>query len=60
MIDLTTALAGQHVRALRAQARLDRLQRLAACCRPSALRRTAAAAVRWLRKGQLGPGYVCC
>ncbi|MDP3713315.1 MAG: hypothetical protein Q8R60_12625 [Mycobacteriales bacterium] len=60
MNDLTTALAGQHVRALRARACLDRLQQLADCCRPSVLRRTASAVVQWLRKGQLGPGYVCC
>lgn len=60
MNDLSTALAGQHVRDLQAQAGLSRLRRLADCCRPSALRRTAAAAVRWLRRGQLGPGYVCC
>ena len=60
MKDLSTALAGQHVRALQSQAGLARLQRLADCCRPSALRRTAAAAVQWLRKGQLGPGFCNC
>lgn len=60
MNDLSTALADQHVSALQAQACLDRLQRLADCCRPSVLRRTASAAVQWLRRGQLGPGYVCC
>lgn len=60
MKDLSTVVAGQHVRALQAEAGLDRLRQLADCCRPSALRRTASAVVQWLRKGQLGPGYVCC
>ena len=60
MKDLSTALAGQHVRSLRTEACLDRLQRLADCCRPSVLRRAVAAYGAWLRKGQLGPGYTCC
>jgi hypothetical protein len=60
MKDLSTALAGQHVRALRTEACLDRLQRLADTCRPSVLRRTGRAYLAWLRKGQLGPGYTAC
>jgi hypothetical protein len=60
MKDLTTAVAGQHVLALEIEACRSRLAELAACCRPSALRRSAEAVVHWLRKGQLGPGYTCC
>ena len=57
MKDLSTAVAGQHVRSLRSEACVSRLVALADCCRPSALRRGGDAVVRWLRKGQLGPAY---
>jgi hypothetical protein len=60
MKDLSTALAGQHVRALRTEACLTQLQRLADSCRPSALRRSGSGLLHWLRKGQLGPGYMTC
>ena len=55
MNDLSTALARQHVRSLRSEACLDRLQRLAACCRPSTVRRAGTAVLRWFEHGQLGP-----
>ena len=49
-----------------ATSRREALAAIATCCKPSAIRTSAAnawtRAVTWMRAGQLGPGYVrdCC
>ena len=52
-----------HARDLQAEGAHSRLARLATCCRPSALRRGAVAAVAafrsWLRHGQLHTEQAC-
>ena len=56
----TTDLAARRALEMQAQVRAARLAALAARCCPSLLRRAASATVTWLRRGQLGPGYVAC
>jgi hypothetical protein len=48
----STAVATEHIRALRLAACREHLVRLATCCQPGALRRQSRAAVAWLRTGR--------
>jgi hypothetical protein len=56
--DLITALAQEHVGTLRAEAARDRLARIAACCKPSALVRRLAA-LRERLTVRTGPAACC-
>ncbi|MGB8652194.1 MAG: hypothetical protein WCD35_16200 [Mycobacteriales bacterium] len=58
--DLSTATAAEHGRTLHLESSRSRLARLAACCRPSQLRRRTSALPAWLRAGRLGPGSAPC
>jgi hypothetical protein len=48
----STAVATEHIRALRLEACREHLARLATCCQPSALRRRSRAAIAFLRSGR--------
>jgi hypothetical protein len=56
--DLTTALVSAHRAQLAREAAGARLARLVTACRASRLQVGASALVTWLRRGQLGDGYV--
>lgn len=58
MQDLSTAVAAAHRAQLLTEACLDRLARVATCCRPGVVHRRATALIEWVRTGQLQAGQV--
>jgi hypothetical protein len=66
-LDVSSALAAEHLRDLQTTAARSRLGRLARCCQPANWRRaatrvrvTAARARNWVRRGQLSPAANYC
>jgi hypothetical protein len=66
-LDITSALAAEHIHDLQLAGQRRRLAALARCCQPAAWKRaggrigaTAASAAAWLRRGQLGPADNYC
>jgi hypothetical protein len=61
-IDISSALASEHIDDLRRAGDRGRLAALARCCRPATWKQAVAGAAAWLRRGQLGPvdGFCPC